>query len=228
MKQIDGQINIFEYLKELEPSCCSYSGHKCNKKELWKVADTLDIILCPHVCCRKCAVRSCGARCNGSEEPQRASVQEQSKKVTMFGQEWNPIEQKPEGINPEDDLEVLGTYKYNDKVNWSCCHAYYDGNEIIAIDVPWDIPRPVWKYWRLKERVYPVEIFGICDDAFCSKCGDGIDELNWMDCERCPSCGARISWEPWHRMNDEDNQLLFGEKWRDRFGKKTKEQGQKK
>lgn len=147
MKQIVGQINIFEYLKELEPPCCYYSGHKCNKKELWKVADTLDIILCPHVCCRKCAVKACGARCNGSEEP---------------------------------------------------------------------------------ERIYPVEIMGICDDAFCSKCGDGIDELNWMDCERCPSCGARISWEPWHRMNDEDNLNLFGENWREKFGKMTKEQGQKK
>ena len=29
-------------------------------------------------------------------------------------------------------------------------------------------------------------------------------------------------------MNDEDNQELFGENWRDRFGKMTKEQGQKK
>lgn len=82
--------------------------------------------------------------------------------------------------------------------------------------------------WIPKETIHPVDIMGICDDAFCSKCGDEIDELNWMDCERCPSCGAKISWEPWHRMNDEDNLNLFGENWRDKFGKMTKEQGQKK
>lgn len=114
MKQISGQIDIFDYLKELE-TVCSHSGHKCNKKELWRVADTLDELMCPHVCCRSWATKMCGARCNGSEEP---------------------------------------------------------------------------------ETIHPVEIMGICDDAFCPVCGDGIDELNWMDCERCPSCNARISWEP--------------------------------
>ena len=67
---------------------------------------------------------------------------------------------------------------------------------------------------------------GLCDDAYCPKCGDAIDEFNWMDCERCPSCGARISWEPWHRKNDEENEELFGPDWRNKFGKmvkKTKE-----
>lgn len=29
-------------------------------------------------------------------------------------------------------------------------------------------------------------------------------------------------------MNDEDNLNLFGENWREKFGKMTKEQGQKK
>ncbi len=140
MKQISGQIDIFDYLKELE-TVCSHSGHKCNKKELWRVADTLDELMCPHVCCRSCATKMCGARCNGSEEP---------------------------------------------------------------------------------ETIYPVEIMDICDDAFCPVCGDGIDEFKWMDCEKCPSCGARISWEPWHRMNDEDNLNLFGENWREKFGKKVK------
>lgn len=75
-------------------------------------------------------------------------------------------------------------------------------------------------------KVHPVDIRGLCDDAYCSACGDGIDEFKWMDCERCPSCGARISWEPWHRKNDEENLKLWGENWRDKFGKmvkKTKE-----
>ena len=140
MKQISGQIDLFDYLKEFE-TVCSHSGHKCNKKELWRVADTLDELMCPHVCCRSCATKMCGARCNGSEEP---------------------------------------------------------------------------------ETIYPVEIMDICDDAFCPVCGDGIDEFKWMDCEKCPSCGARISWEPWHRMNDEDNLNLFGENWWEKFGKKVK------
>ena len=76
------------------------------------------------------------------------------------------------------------------------------------------------------QKPQPVEIIGLCDDAYCPECGDGIDEFKWMDCERCPSCGARISWEPWHRNNDEDNFNLWGENWRDKFGKmvkKTKE-----
>lgn len=52
-----------------EDKVCSFSGHTCNKKNLWEIADTLDILQCPHVCCRKCNTRNCGVRCNGSEEP---------------------------------------------------------------------------------------------------------------------------------------------------------------
>ncbi|MBR2555389.1 MAG: hypothetical protein IKE94_11045 [Aeriscardovia sp.] len=66
--QIEGQISMFEYLDSL-PKECSFSGHTCNKKNLWEVADTLDELQCPHVCCRQCNTRNCGARCNGSEEP---------------------------------------------------------------------------------------------------------------------------------------------------------------
>lgn len=49
---------------------CKFSGHSCNKEELWKVANTLDNITCSETCCRQCQVKSCGARCNGSKEPQ--------------------------------------------------------------------------------------------------------------------------------------------------------------
>lgn len=67
----DGQIDLFDYLEQLNKSkVCSFSGHTCNKKNLWEVADSLDELQCPHVCCRKCNTRNCGARCNGSEEPQ--------------------------------------------------------------------------------------------------------------------------------------------------------------
>lgn len=48
---------------------CKYSGHSCNKRELWNIADSFDEIVCPHVCCRRCSAELCGARCNGAPEP---------------------------------------------------------------------------------------------------------------------------------------------------------------
>ena len=81
----DGQMSIFDYMaaanekqvelpdpEELPKDICQFSQHKCNRSELWRVADELDELQCPHVCCRKCNTRLCGARCNGSEEPQKA------------------------------------------------------------------------------------------------------------------------------------------------------------
>ncbi len=53
---------------------CAESGHECNKEELWKVADSLDETECPHVCCRHCNTKLCGARCNGSEEPKEKTT----------------------------------------------------------------------------------------------------------------------------------------------------------
>ena len=70
--ECEGQYTLFEYLKSI-PMVCEFSHHGCNKRELWKVADTLDGIVCPHVCCRQCNMRLCGARCNGSEEPKRST-----------------------------------------------------------------------------------------------------------------------------------------------------------
>lgn len=63
--ECEGQLSIFDLIK---PEC-KFSGHTCNKENLWDVADTLDEIKCPHVCCRQCEQRLCGARCNGSDEP---------------------------------------------------------------------------------------------------------------------------------------------------------------
>ena len=187
--------------KEIRPKAaavvCKYSQHTCNKTELWKVADTLDELQCPHVCCRKCNTRNCGARCNGSEEPR-------ANKVIMFGEEWTPLSEKPEGITQYDDLRILGPYKSIYGERWSCCPAYFDGKEVIALNVPIDIPRPEWKYWRLKEKVYPVDIKGICDDAYCPGCDASLDETKYLDCKKCPHCGMRIDWGPWHHFNDEE------------------------
>lgn len=66
MKQCDGQISIFDITTE--KPICKFSGHHCNKQNIWDVADGLsDQEPCPHVCCRKCSIKNfCGARCNGS------------------------------------------------------------------------------------------------------------------------------------------------------------------
>lgn len=117
--ECEGQLSIFEIMKPV----CSFSGHTCNKQNLWEIADTLDALQCPHVCCRKCNTRLCGARCNGSEEP---------------------------------------------------------------------------------AKVYPVEIKGLMDDAYCPKCGYEFWETRDLDCDRCPSCGIRVDWTPWHQANDEE------------------------
>lgn len=49
----------------------------------------------------------------------------------------------------------------------------------------------------------PVNIKGICDDAYCPECDYQLDELKELDCEQCPECGTRLDWTPWHRANDE-------------------------
>lgn len=220
----DGQISVFDYLETLP---CAFSGHTCNKKELWKVADTLDDLMCPHVCCRQCNTICCGARCNGSEEPERLTPAEEyyketgkktywqdsqgkpymwwrnEKTITLFGNEWQYLTSDKENITEYDDLEILGPYKLNNKERWSCCPAKLVNGEVIAYDVPWDIPRPKWQYWRLKEKVYPVKIKGLIDDAYCPECDYQLDELKELDCEQCPECGTRLDWTPWHRANDE-------------------------
>ena len=54
------------------------------------------------------------------------------------------------------------------------------------------------------ERIHPVEIKGLCDDAYCPECGDLLDDLKYKDCIKCPWCGVRVDWTPWHRVNDEE------------------------
>lgn len=53
--------------KRIPKPKCQYSGHVCNKENVFAVADTLDLEKpCPHICCRGCDNRLCGARCNGA------------------------------------------------------------------------------------------------------------------------------------------------------------------
>lgn len=92
---MQGQMTIFDYMTPAEQwkfntglndywqtdikfvddkPVCKYSNHSCNRTELFKIAESLDDIECPKICCRKCDVVCCGARCNGSEEPQRKTL----------------------------------------------------------------------------------------------------------------------------------------------------------
>lgn len=186
--------------REIKPIECQFSGHSCNKAELWKIADTLDELMCPHVCCRKCNTKMCGARCNGSAELKEAAANHET--VTMFGDEWHLLSEKPQEISKDVKLQVLGTYKYNNQEKWRCCPAYFDGNEIIAQDVPWDILRPEWKYWNIKK--ISVDIQGICDDAVCPTCGRDFLYPQENDLEACPYCKQRVDWKRWHDINDEE------------------------
>ena len=53
----------------------------------------------------------------------------------------------------------------------------------------------------VESPVFPVLIKGICDDAYCPKCNRAFldDET---DTEKCPKCGCRVDWKPWHLHND--------------------------
>lgn len=115
---------------------------------------------------------------------------------------WISFAIKPKSIDERLRLEVLGKYKYENKERWSQCPAYFDGNEIIAQDVPFDIPRPEWKYWRIKP--VSVDIVGICDDAVCPICGHEFLYPQENDLEICPGCGQRMDWSRWHYINDNE------------------------
>ncbi len=66
------------------------------------------------------------------------------------------------------------------------------------------------EYIKSLETVYDVEIKGLCDDAYCPKCGIQLDDLKILDCPRCPECGTRITWRRWHRINDTDDATGLG------------------
>lgn len=90
---MDGQMSIFDFpeycpgkeekkkeipkLQQDKEEVCKYSGHVCNRKQLWNVAYSLDEISCPSVCCRNCKENNvCGARCNGADSMQEAEQEE--------------------------------------------------------------------------------------------------------------------------------------------------------
>lgn len=215
-----------------KPKECKFSGHTCNKEELWKVAESLDDPFCPHVCCRKCATKQCGARCNGSEEPQKAAVDYET---------WHSIEEEP----PEDAFcifEYLWTRNTKEDSKGQC-KGWWSNGKVKWLNMPWDIgsKRVIsWKYaeepkeaaeepecskaneceayphgcggriepcrfggpYKWSEQAQEVVIKGICDDGYCPKCNIWLDDL----IERCPECNTLLDWTHWKRLNEEGEQ----------------------
>ena len=65
----------------------------------------------------------------------------------------------------------------------------------------------IFDFIKKNEPIFPVVIKGICDDAYCPKCGYEFwtePSRNEADCERCPDCGIRVDWSPWHMLNDKE------------------------
>ena len=55
----------------------------------------------------------------------------------------------------------------------------------------------------LKIQRYPVDIRGICDDAYCPHCNYEFRD-DEVDCNMCPICSTYLDWEKWHYFNDDD------------------------
>lgn len=54
-----------------------------------------------------------------------------------------------------------------------------------------------------EQKPIPVDIYGLCDDAYCPKCGRGFLDPQENDLPRCPLCGCRVDWTRWHQINDD-------------------------
>lgn len=164
---------------------CTFSGHSCNKKELWNVAQSLDNVFCPHVCCRKCSDRQCGARCNGADVPKQ--------------DQWNDIEV----IQPEEGqfclFEYLWTMHQKEDSKGQCTGWWKDG-KVSWLNMPYDIGRKRVIRWKAaeepKQEPVPVDIKGICDDGYCPECGGMQDDL----AERCQYCGITLDWTRWKKI----------------------------
>lgn len=115
---------------------------------------------------------------------------------------------------PEQKTEICG---YVCDVEW-CSMVCFKRRGYI-----WDKKAHSWVYGsdgkalRTKTRecdwdpepAVPIDVRGLMDDPYCPKCGRGFwteTKKSEVDCERCPDCGTRLDWTPWHRLNDEENQ----------------------
>ena len=221
----DSQGKPYQWWKN-PTSICDNSGHSCNKQELWRVADTLDEIQCPHVCCRMCNTRNCGARCNGSEEPKRtpqiyrylrygphtlvAEVREEAKAwLDQNGVpewvEWSKSSLPCKNCTWWDGTNCCsGGHTNHYEYGYLICDGFYQSCvERKPSTVGEGFPQCI----KQEPHIYPLDIKGICDDPYCPQCGYAFwteRKRNEVDCERCPECHVKVDWTLWHRINDEE------------------------
>ena len=186
-KAMDGQMNIFDFIPEPKPA----------KKDEWALP------------CDNCRhdVHGCCDYENTPEDFCRLGdkwipIEEPLPDFCHKEDNWHSIKTKPVGMDERLQLEILGKYRYNNKDCWSRCPAHIENNEIIADNVPFDIPRPEWMFWLVKR--ISVDIVGICDDAVCPICGHEFLYPQENDLEICPGCGQRMDWTRWHYINDNE------------------------
>ena len=66
------------------------------------------------------------------------------------------------------------------------------------------IPGQISLFEYMKPK--PLNIKGLCDDAYCPECGYGFWYPGETDLPRCPECGTFVDWTQWHKMNDEEEE----------------------
>lgn len=65
----------------------------------------------------------------------------------------------------------------------------------------------IFEYLEESQKIYPLDIRGLCDDPYCPKCDYAFityGSQKEIDCDCCPKCGIKVDWTHWHRMNDEE------------------------
>ena len=63
----------------------------------------------------------------------------------------------------------------------------------------------ITEYLAERNTPHPVNIMGLCDDAYCPECGYGFMDPRENDLPECPICKCKVDWTPWHRANDGDD-----------------------
>lgn len=213
---------------------CEYSKHTCNKEELWKIAESLDDPFCPHVCCRFCATKHCGARCNGSEEPKEAKEQAIDYEV------WHDIEeQPPEGAYCK--FEYLWNRHGKEDAKGQCNGWWQDG-KVKWLNMPWDIGKKRVTRWKFEPDSEAICNMAAECEAYQNGCNGTIEPCSFggpykwsamnepqprevvvkgfMDDGYCPNCdgcledlvkecrycGQLVSWENWKIINDYESE----------------------
>lgn len=60
----------------------------------------------------------------------------------------------------------------------------------------------IYDYLKEQNKVYQVDIIGLCDDAVCPKCGYEFLDPKENDLPECPVCKTKVDWTRWHLLND--------------------------